>query len=88
MSCNLSFLLLFQIIRQEVFSKYYPQEEFENFSPYFEDDEIDLQISDLYDQLIGDIEKDLLNLDLGNLDNEEVVQHLSAKSDSITSDAF
>jgi hypothetical protein len=64
-----------------VFSKYYPQEEFENFSPYFEDDEIDLQISDLYDQITDNREKDI-----SYVDNEEIVQHLSVKSDSITSD--
>jgi hypothetical protein len=64
-----------------VFSKYYPQEEFENFSPYFEDDEIDLQISDLYDQITDGVEK---NLSYEN--NEEVLQLLSVKSDSMTSD--
>ena len=35
--------------RQDVLAKYYPEERFENFSPYFEDDEQHLLATDLYD---------------------------------------
>lgn len=34
--------------RQSVLAKYYPEERFENFSPYFEDDEVPLELRDFY----------------------------------------
>lgn len=37
--------------RQNVLAKYYPEERFENFSPFFEDDEQHLVVADLYDEI-------------------------------------
>ena len=37
--------------RQAVLAKYYPEERFENFSPYFEDDELFVELTDVYDEI-------------------------------------
>jgi len=36
-------------LRAETFAKYFPDAEFENFSPYFEDDELMVTAQDLYE---------------------------------------
>ena len=48
------------VYRQAVLAKYYPEEQFENFSPYFEDDEQNLELSDLYDKIIEKKDENLL----------------------------
>ena len=37
--------------RQAVLAKYYPEERFETFSPYFEDDELFLELTDACDEI-------------------------------------
>lgn len=38
-------------LRQDVLNKYYPEENFEDFSPYFEDDELDIKVSELMTEI-------------------------------------
>jgi len=41
--------------RQEVFNSKYPGEPFQNFSPYFEDDEMEMDVNNLYEDGLGEV---------------------------------
>ena len=66
--------------RQEVFNRIYPGDPFQNFSPYFEDDEMDMDGNNLYEDGLGEVYvSDAVKAVAHSLVNTVIIQTMSER---------